>query len=342
MGCAITELLISHPITIEDLKGKVLAVDAHNILYQFLTTIRQRDGTPLLDKNGNITSHLTGLFNRTTSFMEKGLKLIFVFDGKAPALKEKETARRAEDKKIAKEKYAEAIEEGNLAGAHKFGARMHWLSKEMIAESKELLSALGIPCIQAPSEGEAQAAYLVSHGDAYAVVSQDADALLSGAERVIRNLSISGKRKKMNTLSYETIQPETINLSETLTRCSTTPDQLFVLAILVGTDYNIGGVKGLGPKKSLKLIKEYGTNFDALFANLEWKFPYSWKEVFATIKNIPVEKKYALTWKKIDLAKVTEILSVRHQFSEERICTKLEKVIEEQKKMNQQGLTRWF
>ena len=238
MGCAITELLESKAITIESLAGKVLAVDAHNILYQFLTTIRQRDGTPLLDKNGNITSHLNGLFNRTTSLMEKGLKLVFVFDGKPPQLKEQETARRANLKREAQQKYEEALEEGDLTKARTFGARMHWLSREMIAESKELLTALGVPCIQAPSEGEAQAAYLVIKGDAYAVVSQDADALLSGAERVIRNLSISGKRKKAHTLSYETIEPEILSLSETVNKLGISHEQLIILSILVGTEYN--------------------------------------------------------------------------------------------------------
>ena len=68
MGCAITDLLISHTIELGDLKNKKLMVDAFNMLYQFLTTIRQSDGTPLMDSKGRITSHLTGLFNRTTKF----------------------------------------------------------------------------------------------------------------------------------------------------------------------------------------------------------------------------------------------------------------------------------
>src|SRR3989338_2847014 len=259
MGCAITELLTGKEITIESLSGKILAIDAHNMLYQFITSIKQRDGTPLLDQRGNITSHLTGLLSRTTSFMEKGLKLVFVFDGVPPKLKEEEKKRRADAKRTAGEQLEEARTRGDTEAMNRYQSRTHWLSDTMIAESKELIAALGIPIIQAPSEGEAQAAYLVSNGDAYAVVSQDADALIAGAERVIRNLSISGKRKKIRTLVYETVKPEMISLSETLNNLGITHEQLIILSILVGTDYNIGGVKGIGPKKALKLIKEHGT-----------------------------------------------------------------------------------
>ena len=342
MGCAITPLIEGKTIKIEDLKGKILAVDGNNILYQFLTTIRQRDGTPLLDKDGNITSHLNGLFSRSTSLMESGLKLIFVFDGEPPELKSAEIERRRELKKESKIKYEEAIEKGSAEDMKKYSSRLHWLNPKMIEESKELLSALGIPVVQAPSEGEVQAAYMVSRGDAYAVVSQDADALLSGAERVVKNLSISGRRKKIGKLSYETVKPEIISLSENLNKLGITHDQLIVLSILVGTDFNIGGVKGLGPKKSLKLVKDLGTDYDSLFKSVDWNFPYPWKKVYDTIKNIPLKKDYKIEWKRINEDKVLEILCRRHQFSEDRVRGKLKKLIDEQKNISQSALNKWL
>lgn len=87
MGVNIKDLLLMHEISIDELKGKVLAVDSFNMLYQFLTTIRTPDGKPLMDSKGNVTSHLIGLFSRTTQFMAKGIKPIFVFDGEKPVLK---------------------------------------------------------------------------------------------------------------------------------------------------------------------------------------------------------------------------------------------------------------
>ena len=78
-------------IEFEDLRGKVIAIDAFGSLYQFLSSIRQKDGTPLMDSQGNVTSHLMGLFTRTTNLMQKGIKVCYVFDGKRPILKQQET-----------------------------------------------------------------------------------------------------------------------------------------------------------------------------------------------------------------------------------------------------------
>src|SRR3989344_4417389 len=175
MGLQLKELVVKEEISIKDLKGKVLAIDSMNYLYQFLTTIRTADGSLLTDKKGRVTSHLIGLFNRTTSLMEQGLKLVFVFDGKAPEVKRKTWEKRWSAKNEAFLKLKEAEEKGNLEEMRKFAPRTAVLNKEMIADAKKVIGALGLPIIQAPSEGEAQTAYLVKKGDAFASVSQDYD-----------------------------------------------------------------------------------------------------------------------------------------------------------------------
>ena len=105
MGVSLKELIIKKSIDIDDLSGKVLAIDTFNMLYQFLTTIRQRDGSVLTDSKGKVTSHLIGLFSRTTKFMQKGIKPVFVFDGEAPELKKAERERRRNIKEEAKKQY---------------------------------------------------------------------------------------------------------------------------------------------------------------------------------------------------------------------------------------------
>jgi len=342
MGVKLTELLIRHEISIDALKGKKLAVDAFNTLFQFLTTIRQRDGSPLMDSHGNITSHLAGLFNRTTKLMESDLKLAFVFDGKAPEMKSEETQRRRELKEEAKLKHKEAVSKQDIEEMKKYASRISYLNEEMIEESKELISALGLPILQAPSEGEAQASYLVKKGDVWGIVSQDADSLLFGAENIIRNLSIEGRRKKAGALAYTTVKPELIVLSENLAHLGITQDQLIVLALLIGTDYNIGGVKGLGPKKGLKIVKEYELDFDKLFKNINWEFDFNWKEPFNLIKNMPVTDDYKLAWEDIDEDKVVEILCNRHDFSKERVLKKIENLVKQKEEKKQTGLKKWF
>ncbi len=329
MGVAITELLEGKEISIEDLRGKILAVDAFNMLYQFLTTIRMQDGTPLRDSKGNVTSHLIGLFSRTTALMADGVKLAFVFDGEPPALKKKERERRAAVKAEALLHLKSAEAREDVAEMKKYAGRTATLSPEMVDEAKQLLRALGIPVLQAPSEGEAQAAHVCARGDAYAVVSQDADSFLFGAPRVVKNLNLSGKRKKTSALAYETIHPELLSLDDSLKALNLTRDQLIVLALLVGTDYNREGIRGIGPKKALKLLEAHGADFAALFDAVSWSEHYPdlpWKVLVETFKKMPVTDEYALSWAKPDAAALRELLVVQHDFSEERVAAALAKL----------------
>lgn len=344
MGTNLTQLLKTKEASFEDFNGKVLAVDAFNVLYQFLSSLRMRDGTPLKDSKGNVTSHLNGLFLRTTNLMKKGMKLIFVFDGEHPDLKKKEIERRRDLKKAAQVKYDEAAKEENIEAMRKYSVQTTSLTKEMVEEAKELLLALGIPVVQAPSEGEAQAAYMVKKEDADYVVSQDTDALLFGAIDVVRNLTISQKKKKANTLSYDIVKPHILNLSENLNHLGLDNDQLIVLGMLVGTDFNIGGIKGIGPVKGLKAIKDKGGDLDNLFKELKWDdyFDYPWTEVFYLFKNMKITDDYVIEWKDPNKEKVIEILHERHEFNKERINRELDKLIKDKDNKSQKGLGDFF
>ncbi|PIN76853.1 flap endonuclease-1 [Candidatus Woesearchaeota archaeon CG10_big_fil_rev_8_21_14_0_10_36_11] len=345
MGLQFKDLVVREEVTIKDFHGKVLAVDASNILYQFLTTIRGSDGYVLTDAQGRVTSHLIGLFSRATSLMEQGLKLVFVFDGKAPEIKKKTWEKRTKVKTDATLLLQEAEAARDIAGMRKYSRQTAVLTRDMVNDAKRVVTALGLPVVQAPSEGEAQATYMVTQGDAFATVSQDYDNLIFGCQRLIRNLSLDGKRKKKGTFGFIKIKPEIIFLKDVLTHLQITQDQLIVLAILIGTDYNPGGVKGIGPKTSLKLVKEHKDNFDTLFDVVEWKKQYpdlEWRTVFDIIKNIPVTDEYSLEWKKIDEGGLIHLLVKEHGFSEERVRTKLEKLKKGQHGLNQKGLQNFF
>jgi flap endonuclease-1 len=345
MGLNFKELTVKKETSINDLANKILVVDSMNMLYQFLTTIRNRDGTTFTDSHGDVTSHLIGLFNRTTKLMENNIKLIFVFDGKPPKIKQKTKELRAEAKKQAALKLKEAQKLGRLEDVHKFASRTVVLTPKMVEEAKKLITYLGCPVVQAPSEGEAQCAYMVKKGDAYASISQDYDSLIFGCPLLVRNLSIEGRRKKAGRFAYQIIKPELLLLSENLNNLGLDIDQLIVLAILVGTDYNPGGIKGIGPKTAMKLLKEFPNNFDALFQEAKWaeSFPeQDWKEIFYTIKKIPVRGDYDLEWGAVDEGKLTKFLVEEHDFSEERVKTKLKKLLKEKENSKQKGLGSFF
>ncbi len=325
MGIQFKDLMSSEEISLRDLAGKVLVVDSFNVLYQFLTTIRQADGTPLMDKDGNITSHLAGLFYRTSALLKANLRLVFVFDGEPPKLKKEEREKRNRLKSEAHEKYKVAKERKDFTEMKKYASRTVKITKEIIDEAKELLLAFGLPVIQAPSEGEAQAAYLVNKGDAYATVSQDYDTLLYSSPRLIKNLTISRRKKRQGTLSYQSNNPELIDLKKNLDILGIDVEQLTVLALLIGTDYNNGGIKGIGPKHGLKLVKKHGHDFDSIFSEAKWDdfFDFPWKKVYETFRNMPVLKDYVLSWSQPDKDKIIEILCRRHGFNEERIKNSL-------------------
>lgn len=335
MGIQISELIPKKQISFNDLRNKKLAVDASQMLYQFLSSIRQQDGTPLMDSNGNITSHLQGIISRVTNLMEKKLKLCFVFDGKHPLLKVKEQEEREHRKRLAEKKLKEAIESGDEELILRYSKQTIRLDRKKTNEAKELLIALGLPVIQAPSEAESQCAFINEKGDVDFVATSDYDALLYGAKKVVRNLTLS-QRRRLPSGAYVTINPELIELKTVLKTLKINQDQLIALAILIGTDYNVGGVKGIGPKTALRLVKQY-KKFDKIFK--EVKADFNWKQVYATFKNMPIIKNYQLKWKKPDTKKIIKILVDKHDFSEERVEKNLSRILLKPK--DQSGLDKW-
>ena len=340
MGVNLKELVdpIKKEITYSVLSNKVIALDAFNILYQFLSAIRQPDGTPLMDSQGNITSHLSGLFYRSISLMEQNIKLVYVFDGEKPKFKEEEIKRREEEKEKAKEKLKEALEKGEYEEAKKYAQGTAFITPEIIKESKELITAMGMAYVDAPSEGEAEAAYLSKIGKVYAAGSQDYDSLLFGAPILVRNIGITGKRKIPGSNQYKEISPEIIILEDVLKEYSLTQDQLISLAILVGTDYAVGGAEGIGVKKALEIVKIYKTP-EKIFSSVQdkWKHDIDPLDIYEFFKNPPV-KDENIRFGNVDEEKIKEILIDRHEFSKERVENALERLKKAKSKTAQKTL----
>ncbi len=328
MGIQLSSLISGKEISVGDLKGKVVAVDAFNWLYQFLSIIRGSDGNPLQDSQGRVTSHLSGLFYRSINLIEAGAKLVYVFDGEPPHFKFAESERRRELRKEAREKWQEAVDKGDAEEALKFAKRTATLTNEMVEDSKKLLNAMGVCVVQAPGEGEALAAQMVAANDAWCVATQDFDSLLFGASRLVRNLSISGRRRYMKT-EYVMVNPELILLKDVLHELDITRDQLIILGILIGTDYNPGGIHGYGPKKALKIVKEKKKIEDVL-KETGWKFDVPAEEIFdffksggESSKNSQIVKSasrfsYDIKFPKMNEEEVKKILCDEHEFSNER------------------------
>ncbi len=340
MGVNLSGLFEKKEIELTQLSGKKVAIDAFNTLYQFLAIIRDRlTGEPLKDSKGRVTSHLSGLFYRTINLLEHGIKPVYCFDGEPPEFKKEEIERREEAKRKAEEKLKEALERGEEAITYAQATAR--LNEEMVEESKKLLEYMGIPWVQAKSEGEAQCAWLAKEGYVDYSASQDYDSLLFGSPKLVRNLSITGKRKLPKKEIYVEIKPEIIDLNENLSRLDISREQLIIIGILVGTDYNPNGVKGVGVKKALELVKKHKT-LDRVLKFVSWDFDVDAHQIYNFFLNPPIETNVKIEWGEINEDKIMKFLVEERDFSEERIRKALEKVKEAQKKGTQKSLQSWF
>ena len=339
MGVDIGDLFRWEKISFKDLHDRVIVIDAHNVLHQFLSGIRQRDGTPLKNSKGEITSHLSGILHRTANLVEAKIRPIYSFDGKPHPLKAKTLEERRKRKELAEKEWKEALEAGDLEKARTKAQQTSRVTDDIIKQSKELLDALGIPYIQAPSEGEAQASYMVKKGDAFAVGSQDFDCLLIGSPVLIRNLTSSGRRKLPGKEAYTKVYPKQIRLKPNLKSLGIKHKQLIDMAILIGTDFN-DGIKGIGPKKSLTLIKKNG-NVENALATIGSDTAPSFEEI-KEIRKIflkpEVTDDYSLNWPGIDIEAALKILCDKHQFTHERVEPILEKYSNVEQMMKQKTL----
>ena len=343
MGVNLRGLVPIQIVKLEDLGGSTLAIDAFNALYQFLAIIRQPDGTPLKDSTGKITSHLSGLFYRTSNLIEMGIKPVYVFDGVPPVLKRAEIERRKQIKVEAAFHYEKALAKGDLPKARMLAQATTSMKDYMKEDARRLLGLMGLPYVQAPSEGEAQAAHLTQKGEAEYCASQDYDSLLFGAPRLLRNVTISGRRKLPNKGVYVDVVPELVDLEKVLKECGITHEQLIDIGILIGTDFNPNGIKGLGPKTALKLIKQHGTLEKSLPHIKNAAFPHPPESIREIFLHPNIRDDYELEWKAPDVEGIVNFLVREKDFTEERVRKALERM--QQGAAKQKGKTtleKWF
>lgn len=333
MGVALRDIIAPyrHRAGWEGLAGTA-AIDAHNALYQFLSIIRQSDGTPLVDAEGRVTSHLSGLFFRTTKLLAMGIRPVFVFDGAPPDLKTATVKARRAVRDEATRQHAAAVERGDHAEAYRQARAATRIDAAVIASSQRLLDLLGVPWLTAPSEGEAQAARMAADGAVAFAVSQDYDALLFGAPDLARNITISGRRRLHGRTIV--VEPERIRLAEVLAGLGLTREELVDVGILVGTDFN-EGVRGVGPKTALKIVRE-GRFEETVADRLPGFDPAPIRSFFL---EPPVTRDYCLEWRAPDADGLRTMLGEEYSFSTERVNGALERI---GISAGQRTLDQWF
>ncbi|NPA86631.1 MAG: flap endonuclease-1, partial [Candidatus Diapherotrites archaeon] len=273
--------------------------------------------------------------------LENGIRVAYVFDGVPPEFKKKELEERAEKREEAERKWEEALRRGDIEEARKYATQASRLEKQMVEDAKRLLDAMGIPYVQAPSEGEAQAAYMAAKGDVWASASQDYDSLLFGTPRLVRNLAITGKRKLPGRKVYVDVKPEVIELQEVLKSLGIDRRKLIWMGLLLGTDYN-EKVPGVGPKKALELVRSYDS-LEEILKVLGHKPKEDWKAIEEFFLNPPHTDDYDLSFRPPNKEEILKILVDEHDFSPERVEKAVERLMEvTPAKGVQSSLEAWF
>jgi len=342
MGVNLSGLIEPRTVELSELDGKTVAIDAYNTIYQFLSIIRQPDGSPLCDRTGRVTSHLSGILYRTSNLIAQGVEPCFVFDGAPHELKKATLSERKDRRVKAMTEWEDAKEEGDLKKAFSKAQQTSRMTPEIRESSKELISYLGLPVVNAPSDGEAQAAYMCAKGDVWASASQDFDSLLFGTPTLVRNMTITGRRKVPGKDQYRDVKTEIIDSKEFLRSLEITREQLVDMCILIGTDFN-PGVPGIGPKKGLKLIKDHG-DIEKVMKHLSIEIP-TYQEIRDIFLNSGYTDDYSTASAEIKREEVIGMLEA-YDFSRERIENTLDRIETSRKstkaKKSQRSLDKWF
>lgn len=340
MGLDLKPLIIRERTRLESFASRIVAIDAYNAIYQFISIIRGPDGTSLTDSHGRVTSHLTGLLHRNVNFLSLGIRPVYVFDGKPPSMKSAEIERRRRTKKDATIKYERAVSEGDMEGARKYAQQTTSMLDGMIDDAKRILELFGIPHVDAPSEGEATAAHLTRTGQAFASASQDFDSVLFGATKLVRNFTNSGRRKIPNRNAYVDVEPEMIDSQKSLDALGLTAEQLVDVGILIGTDFNPDGFRRIGPKTALKLVREHSRLED--IPNIQDELDCV---DYAQIRRIFLEPDVSdvrdITFGSVDYDGITQYLVDERDFSENRVTSSLNRLRKAIDKKSQ-NLDQWF
>ncbi|XP_076817686.1 flap endonuclease 1-like [Clavelina lepadiformis] len=317
--------------------GRKVAIDASMAVYQFLIAIRQ-DGNQLTNEEGEVTSHIAGMFYRTIRLLDNGIKPAFVFDGKPPQMKSGELAKRAERRQEAEKQLAKAQESGEAEEIEKFTRRLVKVTKEHMADCKKLLRLMGIPVVEAPTEAEAQCAALVKSGKVYATATEDMDALTFHSTRLLRHMTFSEARKMpIQEFVYEKVLQE-MEMSH---------EQFVDLCILLGCDY-CEHIRGVGPKRAYDLIKQH-KSIDEILKHIDSKkytVPEGWvykeaRKLFLT-PDVSSADNVELKWTDPDEEGIVEFMVKQKGFNEDRVRSGVKKIIKSRQKSTQGRLDDFF
>ncbi len=336
MGVKLLELIVRNKIEFSELGGKILAIDGPNVIMSLFNFARKNpDGSRaglILDRTQRPISHLYGLLYRINFYYSKKIFPIFCFDGLDSELKKLKTKDRLNDFIFTQNLYRSMLRSGNRESAKKIAMSREYLWSNIINESKQLLGALGIPCISSPASAESQCAQLVKERVAHYSNSQDFDSLLFGCPHQIQNFSKSLRRKVQGKWKYQKVVPVVIDLKENLKRLGIDQFQLVDIGILIGNDY-FPGIRKIGPKHAYKFVNNHKNLENVIYQEKKnYDFFSLTQELIAKVRKIfllpEVITQYpSLNWNFPNEQQTLSLLCEEHYLNKERVQNNLAKLL---------------
>lgn len=283
---------------LNEFENKTIAIDTSLVLYQYISALRNT-GKDLEDDNGNMTTHIYAIIQNVFYFLDRKIKPVYIFDGKAPSIKKFTLEQRKKIKKNAEEKKKNAK---NKEEEIKFFKRTLYLTKQHFNECISILNIMGIPYFQAEGEADCLCSYLVKNKLVDMAYSEDMDFLTFGSLKVLKKF----KSNKVIDLDLNLI----------LSELKIDYNSFINLTILLGCDY-APTIKGIGYKTAYKIIIKHKTIENFIKDNTKYTIPdnYNYKDIIEYYKNPPIsKKKYDIVFNIYDSKKLKEELT-KYNFS---------------------------
>jgi len=300
------------------LSGERVVFDGYIQMYKFLTSIR-RDGDYVRNSNGDVISHLIGLYNRIGSHLANGVQPIFVFDGPPPDMKQRTIDARVERKNEAEKLMEQAKQNGNTDDAEKYAARTTSVEPAFVESACEMFDALGVPYMEAPSEADPQCAHLVRSGEADYICTTDYDVFCYNDQNAAFIKQFSGDTCQI------------VSLQQMLNEMEINYDQYRWTRIIAGTDYNDSPSR-VAWKRALNMTQDAESFERAIDAAVEWDAEIDtdrYRAVYDWFQN-PTVGDWSPTHEPTDPEAVREVMIEKYHLQQSQVENKLDEIVEQQ------------
>ncbi|CDK26816.1 unnamed protein product [Kuraishia capsulata CBS 1993] len=255
------------PCSLEDYRGKTLAVDSYAWLHKAVFSCAME-----LVRDQPTQKYISYMMRRIDMLRHFGIEPYMVFDGDYLPTKAGTEKERAERRREYKALAETAVRKNDKKTAFGCFQKACDVTPEMAKSLIDVLNDKGIKYVVAPYEADSQMVHLEKLGIVDGIISEDSDLLVFGCKLLITKLNDKGECVEVKRDNFSKCKATPIN--------TFTEEQMRTMAILSGCDYS-KGISGIGVSKAFWLIKKYHT-IERILLSLKMEGKYTIPENFVS------------------------------------------------------------